>query len=191
MILETAVSRFKGACVRLALHADSERKQVFDEHCLPAPLYREYFVDYVATCFDSAMDYLRAMRARRDDPAHVMSALPEEALLRVFELRVYAGDIGEVASPRLAVELLLGDEGHGAHHRLVLGISYTRGNEILRGLRLEASLRNRKDEVLQGALVSPVRIARLTRRSSIESLWSARSTGDSGLPVWSGFLNCP
>lgn len=83
------------AAPRLGLESDGECRRVFLEHTLPAPLYREYLIDYVATCFDCADDYLRAAPHRHEDPARIMGtlpegALPEGALLRVFELRVFA-----------------------------------------------------------------------------------------------------
>jgi hypothetical protein len=81
---------FYKACPSLGLDGEKERNRVFHEHTLPAPLYREYFVDYVATCFGCAEDYLQAAPYRREDPAHVMGTWPQEVLLRVFELRVYS-----------------------------------------------------------------------------------------------------
>ena len=78
------------AAPRLGLESDGECRRVFLEHTLPAPLYREYLIDYVATCFDCGDDYLRAMPYWHEDPMRVMGTLPKEALLRVFELRVFS-----------------------------------------------------------------------------------------------------
>jgi hypothetical protein len=80
----------------------------------------------------------------------------------------HTADFGQQVTPRLAVELITREDGFNARNRLVLGISYTKGNEILRGVRLEATLRDPKDEMLAGGVESPIRIGRLTPRDRVE-----------------------
>jgi hypothetical protein len=76
---------FYSLAPKLGLKGDSDRAQVYDEHTLPAPLYRTYFAEYVTTCFANGMDYLRGRKNAHIDPLNVLSVWPSDLLVRVFE----------------------------------------------------------------------------------------------------------
>jgi hypothetical protein len=73
---------------KLGLHVDDERSRVFREHTLPSPTYRDYFVEYVATCFRDSRDYLEGRPNTWADPLNVMTVWPNDLLVRVFEARL-------------------------------------------------------------------------------------------------------
>ncbi|WP_295578050.1 hypothetical protein [uncultured Lamprocystis sp.] len=79
---------FKHVAPRLGLATDEARLDFFQKHTLAAPFYRQYLIAYVATCFACARDYLQSAPYRHPDPEGVMSAMPGEILLRIFEIRV-------------------------------------------------------------------------------------------------------
>lgn len=60
-------------------------REVFLLRSLPAPFYREYLVDYVATCFTCPQDYLNRRSPRFKDPAGIFPQ--EDRLSRAFEVR--------------------------------------------------------------------------------------------------------
>ncbi len=86
---------FRHVAPLLHLDTDEAKASFFHAHTLQAPWYREYLVAYVATCFSCAADYLRRSDYAHPDPAQILSARPNDPLLRVFEVRVY---------PRLPLE---------------------------------------------------------------------------------------
>ncbi len=91
------------------------------------------------------------------------------------------GDLPSPTTPRVSVALIPDEEGHSASHRLVLGISYTKGDEILRGVRLEASLRDQDDRLLDGCLESPARIGRLAPLERVEIALAYQATAHLGV----------
>ena len=82
-------SFYKQVASSIGLKTEEDRLTFFREHTLDAPEYREYLVDYVATCFQSAEDYLRHGDYKYPDPAGVMAVNPNNSFLRVFEVRSY------------------------------------------------------------------------------------------------------
>jgi len=80
---------YKQAASLLGLSSDAERKDFFNQHTLPAPLYRPYLIEYIASTFKTAEDYFRRQPYSHPDPGGVMVADPENFFLRVFEVRVF------------------------------------------------------------------------------------------------------
>jgi len=75
---------YKRLCPDLPAAPDQRRRTVFHERSLPAPEYRQYLVEYVASCFQSAQAYLRQETPTWPDPLRAMSSDP---LSQVFEVR--------------------------------------------------------------------------------------------------------
>ena len=65
--------------------AGDARKRLFEHTHLPAPLYRDYLVPYVAACFSAPEHYLSQAKPRYSDPARAMTS--DKWQSRVFEVR--------------------------------------------------------------------------------------------------------
>ena len=72
-------------CRDLPAPPDSTRRRVFQEVCLPSPEYRDYLVEYVATCFRSALDYLKCQPHVYSDPWRALATNKWQS--RIFEVR--------------------------------------------------------------------------------------------------------
>lgn len=78
-------SLFHSLCPHLPRPPAPEIARLFLSFTLPSPQYREYLVHYVASCFDSALDYLDLPRPHSfPDPHGVLCA---NFTSRVFEVR--------------------------------------------------------------------------------------------------------
>lgn len=80
---------YKYVALSMGLKTETDRLRFFREHTLRAPVYRKYLIDYVATCFRSADDYLRRRPYIHPDPGGVMAVRPDDFFLRVFEIRCF------------------------------------------------------------------------------------------------------
>lgn len=96
----------KRLCRALPPMPDPRRRETFLHHTLPAPLYREYLVHYVASCFEQATDYLTGRPFRYADPLEAMDV--ELPLSRRFEVR-FRGKL-PTTEPGLAAVFLPGPE---------------------------------------------------------------------------------
>ncbi len=76
---------YKSLCRHLpSAPASPERRDVFLAHTLPAPEYRSYLIDYVATCFRSGQDYLGSGEPAYPDP---LGAICNSLFSSSFEVR--------------------------------------------------------------------------------------------------------
>lgn len=128
-----------GTLAKLPDRDQSELVELYQRYTLPAPEYRTYLIDYVASCFSSVDSYVTRQLHRYSDPAHVMS---QNSYLRSAEVRLGAplpvrrSTLLAVFVPRTSeeddeeLELMLKDvEGQGVHVE-----RYSGNDKKLRGL---------------------------------------------------------
>jgi hypothetical protein len=85
-----SASFYRSLCPHLPPAKDSSKRlEVFLSHTLPAPEYRQFLVDYVATHFSSGRAYLSAEQPTFADAA---GAFCDSFTSRVFEVR-FDGDV--------------------------------------------------------------------------------------------------
>jgi hypothetical protein len=75
---------YKSLSANLAKEPEAQRA-IFAGATLPAPDYREYLVQYVATCYDCVEDYVQGRPHRFQDPLGILD--PKRWDSRVFEVR--------------------------------------------------------------------------------------------------------
>ena len=80
----------------------ARRRRKFWDCTLRAPYYRDYFVDYVATCFATPADYVDNNPHSFEDPLGVLDS--ESWASRIFEVR-FEGDLELSPQNLLAVFL--------------------------------------------------------------------------------------
>lgn len=105
---------------------DPRRREIYLAHSLRAPEYRTYLVEYVASCFACADDYLLGANPRFDDPAGLMTRGTLRVRSRTFEVR-FKGTLSLEKRKPLRVFL---DEGATNAHRVIRllkdwGVPYT------------------------------------------------------------------
>jgi hypothetical protein len=75
---------YKSLCANVSKEPEAQRA-VFAASTLPAPEYREYLVQYIATCYDCAEDYVQGRPNRFSDPLGILDSRRWDS--RVFEVR--------------------------------------------------------------------------------------------------------
>jgi len=103
--------------------SQEQRRSLFWSHSLPSPAYREYLVHYVASCFDSATDYIDNRPHRYADP---LGALTHDRWQsRIFEVRVR--ERLTVDAPRLLAVFI------PRYHRVTFTEDFDRHEQALEG----------------------------------------------------------
>jgi len=141
-------------------------------------------IGYLLSQFDPSLDMeafrMLAPQAEDTTDAHLLHSVVDQAL-RLLQKSAEHSDLAEAAKegltsrplnmersePRITVKLVGGSDGHCSRSRIVLRLSYTKGDEILRGVQMIPCLETEQGVPLEG-IHQPILVGRLIPGSQIE-----------------------